>query len=101
PRVLDLVDREWRRMAEGGPTAEEVADSVAALAGGAMRAFADTRRAAGALLAARRLDREPGDIAARPARLRSLTVEEVTAAARAALDPAALSFAIAGEPEGL
>lgn len=101
PRVLDLVGREWRRMAEGGPTETEVADSVAAMAGGAMRAFADTRRAAGALLSARRLGREPGDIAARPARLRSLTVQDVAAAARAALDPAALSFAIAGEPEGL
>jgi len=71
------------------------------MAGGAVRAFADTGRAVSALLAARRMGRAPEDIAARPARLRSLTVAEVATAARAALDPEALSFAIAGEPVGL
>lgn len=100
-RVLDLLAEEWRRMADAGPTEAEIADATGAMAGGAVRAFADTSRAVGALLGARRLGRAPEDIAARPARLRSLSVAEVAEAARAALDPASLSFAIAGEPEGL
>jgi zinc protease len=99
--TLSVLRAEWARMAESGPTAEELADAVAFLTGNLPLQFTDTRRIAGTLLALRRNERTPEWLTGRPARLAALTQAQVQEVARRVLRPEALSVAIAGQPQGL
>ncbi len=96
PDVMALIKSEWKRMAEGGPTAPEMADTVASMVGTYARQFADTTRASSTLMNARRIGRTPQDVAQRPETLRKITREEATFVSRRLFDVADLSFAIAG-----
>ncbi|SDH68448.1 M16 family metallopeptidase [Roseospirillum parvum] len=53
-RSLDLIREEWRKMAENGPTATELADAKTYLTGAWALRFTSTDGIAGLLLAARR-----------------------------------------------
>lgn len=99
--VWRLVREAWARMAAEGPTAEEVADAIAFLAGSLPLQFTDTRRSASLLLNLRQAGRAPDWLAGRPQRLAALTRAQVADAAARALRPQALALAVAGEPEGL
>lgn len=101
PETLAVTREEWARMAEAGPTAEELDDAVAFLTGSLPLQFTDSRRIAGTLLALRRNDRPIDWLAGRSARLRALTRERVAAVAARLLRPEALSVAIAGRPAGI
>lgn len=101
PQAVALVRQEWARMAASGPDAAELADAVGFLIGTQARQFTDTGRAAGALVATRRGNRTPEWLQRRPERLRALTPPVVAAAASRLLDPARLSFVIAGQPAAL
>lgn len=99
--AVGVVRDEWARMAQSGPTAEELADAVAFLTGNLPLQFTDSRRTAGLLLGLRRNGRPIGWLDDRPARLRGLTQPVVAAVAARHLAPAALSFTVAGQPAGL
>jgi zinc protease len=99
--TLSVLRAEWARMAESGPTPEELADAVAFLTGNLPLQFTDSRRIAGTLLGLRRNDRTPEWLADRPARLAALTPERVQAVARRVLRPETLSVVVAGQPQGL
>ncbi|MFL1462634.1 M16 family metallopeptidase [Roseococcus sp. DSY-14] len=99
-QVWELLRAEWAKMAAEGPTEEEVREAVAFLAGTLPLQFTDTRRTAALLLGLRQAGRAPEWLADRGQRLAALTRAQVAQAARR-LDAAALSAAVAGEPQGL
>jgi zinc protease len=99
--AVGVVREEWARMAQSGPTAEELADAVAFLTGNLPLQFTDSRRTAGLLLGLRRNGRPIGWLDDRPARLRALSQPVVAAVAARHLSPGALSFTVAGQPAGL
>jgi zinc protease len=99
--TLAVTRAEWARMASEGPNAAELDDAVAFLTGNLPLQFTDSRRIAGTLLALRR-NRRPIDwLDGRAERLRALTPAGTRAVAARLLQPAALSVAIAGRPEGV
>jgi zinc protease len=99
--TLAVTRAEWARMANEGPTAEELADAVAFLTGNLPLQFTDSRRIAGTLLALRRNDRPLTWLNERAARLQALTPDRTAAVAKRLLKPEALAVAIAGRPEGV
>jgi zinc protease len=96
--TLTVTREEWRRMAESGPTEEELKDAVAYLTGALPLQFADSRRIADGLLTLRQNDRPPEWLAERPARLRALRREQLARVAARLLRPEDLSVVIAGQP---
>jgi zinc protease len=96
--TLAVTREEWRRMAESGPTEEELKDAVAYLTGALPLQFADSRRIADGLLTLRQNDRPPEWLAERPARLRALRREQLARVAARLLRPEDLSVVIAGQP---
>jgi len=99
--VWGLIRAAWAEMAANGPTAEEVADAVAFLAGSLPQQFTDSRRTASLLLGLRQTGRAPDWLAGRPARLAALDRAGVAAVAQRILRPDGLVLAVAGEPQGL
>jgi zinc protease len=99
--ALGVLRAEWARMAENGPTEEEMADAVSFLTGSQPLQFTDSRRIAGTLLAMRRNNRPLDWLEQRPARLRAISRDRVAAVAKRLLVPDSLSITIAGQPEGL
>lgn len=98
--VWRLLRENWARMAAEGPTEEELREAVAFMAGSLPLQFTDTRRTASLLLGLRQAGRGPEWLENRGARLSALTREQVAQASRR-FDAAALSLAVAGEPQGL
>lgn len=99
--TLSVLRQQWARMAEGGPTVEELADAVAFLTGNQPLQFTDTLQIATGLLALRRNARPMDWLDGRPERLAALTPEDTRRVAARLLQPAALSVLVAGEPVGL
>lgn len=99
--TLTVLRAEWARMAQSGPTAEEVADAVAFLTGSMPLQFTDSRRVAYTLLAMQQNGRPTDWLAGRPARLRALTRDGLAQVAGQLLVPDKLSTMIAGQPAGL
>lgn len=99
--TLSVTREEWARMANSGPTREELDDAVAFLTGNLPLQFTDTRRIAGTLLALRRNNRPLGWLNERADRLRALTPDATAAVAKTLLHPDKLAVAIAGRPEGV
>lgn len=99
--TLSVLRAEWRRMAENGPTAEEIEEAVAYLTGSQPLQFTDSRRIAATLLAMRRNGRPLDWLSRRPERLAAITREGAARVAEKLLVPAQLSVTVAGQPEGL
>jgi zinc protease len=99
--TLAVTRAEWRRMAEAGPTDEELADAVAYLTGALPLQFVDSRRISDGLLTLRQNDRPPEWLAGRPARLAALKRDQLAKVAGRLLRADDLSVVIAGEPVGL
>ncbi len=99
--TLAVTRAEWQRMAEAGPTEEELADAVAYLTGALPLQFVDSRRIADGLLTLRQNNRGPEWLAGRPARLAALQRSQLAAVAARLLRANDLSVVIAGEPAGL
>ena len=95
---IALVRQEWQRMRDEGPTAEELDAAKTYLTGSFPLGLDSTQHIAGVLVQMQQdklgidyLDRRAGLIG-------SVTMEEARAVARKLFDPAALSFAIVGDP---
>lgn len=99
--ALALLREEWKRMAEGGPTQQEMDDAISFMTGSQPLQFTDSRSIAGTLLAMRRNDRPLDWLEKRPERLRAIGRDRAAGVARRLLVPEALSVTIAGQPEGL
>ncbi len=99
-QMIELLQHAWTRMANAGPTAEELSEAVDFLNGSMPLQFSDTRRIAGGLLSLMQNRRTPEWLAGRPARLSALTLADVANAARRfGAEP--LRVAVAGQPQGL
>ncbi|TQF79757.1 insulinase family protein [Elioraea sp. Yellowstone] len=96
--TLAVLRAEWARMAEAGPSEDEVAAGKAYLSGSFPLGFTSTPQIAGTLVALQLLGRGPEWLAGRLARLAAVTIEDARRAARRLYDPAALSVAVAGRP---
>lgn len=100
-QALDLIRAEWRRMAEAGITADELADAKTYLTGSFPLQFKSTDAIARILLQVRR-DRLGIDyLDRRSALIEAVTLEDVQRTARRLLDPARLLTVLVGQPEGV
>ncbi|UFN47876.1 insulinase family protein [Roseomonas sp. OT10] len=99
--TLSVLRQEWARMAETGPTQQELEDAVAYLTGSLPLQFTDSRRTASILLGLRRNGRPLDWLARRSERLSALTREAVAKASARVLKPDALGVVAAGRPVGI
>lgn len=97
--TLSLLRAEWSRMAESGPTADELDAGKAFLSGSFPLGFTSTPQIAGTLVALQQLGRGPEWLAGRLARLAAVTLEDARRTAQRLYQPAALSVAVAGRPQ--
>jgi zinc protease len=95
---IALVREEWQRMRQDGPTAAELEDAKTYLTGSFPLGLDSTLHIAGVLVQMQQdklgidyLDRRAGLIG-------GVTLDEARAVAKKLFDPAALSFAIVGDP---
>ena len=95
---IALVRNEWQRMREEGPTAAELEDAKTYLTGSFPLGLDSTQHIAGVLVQMQQdklgidyLDRRAGLIG-------GVTLDEARAVAKKLYDPAALSFAVVGDP---
>ncbi len=99
--TLDLVRAEWRRMAETGPTAEELEAARTYLLGYYPRNLTTTSSAAGTLLGIQMDHLGIDYIERRRTEIAAVTLEDVKRVARRLLDEKALTIVVAGKPSGL
>lgn len=99
--ALAVTRAEWARMAEEGPTDDEMVEAVAYLTGSLALQFTDSRRIAGTLLAMQRNARPIDWLDGRTERLRAITRADAARVARKLLKAEALAVTVAGKPIGL
>ncbi|MEN9498831.1 MAG: hypothetical protein RIS83_650 [Pseudomonadota bacterium] len=99
--ALAVTRAEWARMAEEGPTDDEMVEAVAYLTGSLALQFTDSRRIAGTLLAMQRNARPIDWLDGRTERLRAVTRADAARVARKLLKAEALAVTVAGKPIGL
>jgi zinc protease len=98
---VDLVKAEWRRMAESGPTPEELADAKAFLTGSFPLQFTSTGAIARVVLQVRRDDLGIDYLNRRSGLIEAVTPDDVRRVARTVLRPDAFLTVIVGRPEGV
>ncbi len=97
--TIDIIRREWARLAEAGPSPEEVESAKASVLGGFWLRLDSARRIAGMLVSVQ-LDDLGIDYPTRRASLiEQVTMEDLKRVARRLFDPKALSFVVVGTPE--
>lgn len=96
--TLALLKAEWARMAEAGPTAEEVAAARAYLTGSFPLGFTSSGQIAGTLASLQTLGRPPEWLAGRIGRIEAVTLADARRAAARLYDPAALSISVVSRP---
>jgi zinc protease len=101
PTAIELVRREWHRLASGDVTEDDVDAAKAFLKGALPLSLDGTSTMAGRLLAVQCLGLEAEHLTAWNAKIDAVTAEMVRALARRLMGPDALTFAIAGDPTGL
>lgn len=98
---LEVIREEWRKMAENGPTAEELADAKTFVTGNFPLRLTSTGKVSG-ILVTMQLDHLGIDyIDRRSALFDAVTLEDARRVARRLYDPAALTVVIVGQPEGV
>ncbi|MBL8696944.1 MAG: insulinase family protein [Alphaproteobacteria bacterium] len=100
-RALEIIRAEWRRMAEEGPTADELENAKAFLTGSFALSL-DSSASVARLLTAIQYDRLGIDyLARRDALIRGVTLEDARRVARRLYGGAGFLTVIVGEPEGI
>lgn len=99
--AIGLVRAEWARIARDGVTAEELTAAKTYLTGAYPLRFDGNGRVAGILSGMQVQGLEPGYIAERNTLIEAVTLEEINRVAADLLDPEALTFFVAGQPEPL
>lgn len=98
--TLDVVRAEWRRMAEGGARAEEIADAKTYLTGSFPLRLTTLGGIAGMLLGMQIENLGPDYIDRHKSLIEAVDAESVARVGRRLLDPNRLLMVVAGEPEG-
>ncbi|TVQ56258.1 MAG: insulinase family protein [Rhodobacteraceae bacterium] len=98
---ISVIRDEWRRMAEDGPTEEELDSAIRFLTGAYALRFDSNAAVARALVGLQRDDLGIDYIARRNDLVAAVTVDDVRQVAARVLDPDALHFVVVGQPEGL
>lgn len=96
--AIEIVRTQWRRLARGDVTAAEVEAAKAYLAGSLVLRLDGTDAVATVLLTMARLGLGLEHLNERAAMLRAVTVDRVRRAGHERLDPARLTFSVAGAP---
>ncbi|MSP80326.1 MAG: insulinase family protein [Rhodospirillales bacterium] len=99
--TLDVVRAEWRRMADGGVSAEELENAKTYLTGSFPLRLTALGGIAGMLLGMQIENLGPDFIDRYNGLIEAVDAESVARVARRLLDPARLLVVVAGEPEGL
>jgi len=99
--TIEVVRDQWRRMAEEGATAEELADAKTYLVGSFPLRFTSNGSIAGILAAMQIYDLGIDYLDRRNALMEGVTLDDVNRVAEDVLDPSALTMIVVGEPEGL
>lgn len=99
--TLDVIRAEWRRMAEGGASEDEIKDAKTYLTGSFPLRLTSIGAIAGMLLGMQIENLGPDFIDRYNGLINAVGAESVARVARRLLDPARLLIVIAGEPEGL
>jgi zinc protease len=99
--TVAVIREEWRRMAEAGPTAEELDAAKTYLTGAYPLRFDGNERIAN-ILAGMQLDDMPIDyVNTRNDRVEAVTLEDVRRVAADLVRPRDLHFVVVGQPQGL
>ena len=99
--AIDVVAAEWKRMAEGGVTPEELDKAKKYMTGSYALRFDGNAKIA-RVMAGMQLDGfVPEYINTRNERLNAVTVEDIERVAKQHLQPDGLRFVVVGQPEGV
>ncbi|MCO4824720.1 MAG: insulinase family protein [Amylibacter sp.] len=99
--AIDVVAAEWKRMAEGGVTPEELDKAKKYMTGSYALRFDGNAKIA-RVMAGMQLDGfVPEYINTRNERLNAVTVEDIARVAKQHLQPDGLRFVVVGQPEGV
>ena len=99
--ALALVKEVMKRMAEEGPTAQELAEAKTFLTGSYALRFDSDAKIAGQLLGIQQQNLGLDYISRRNAMVEAVTLDQVKAQAKRLLDPDRLIVTIVGRPQGL
>ena len=99
--TVEVVRREWARMAAEGPTEQELADAKLYLTGSFPLRFSSSDRVARILVAMQLEDLGIDYLDRRNGLIEAVTLEDVRRVAGGLLDPEALTVVVAGEPDGI
>ncbi len=99
--ALDVIKAEWKRMAEGGATAEELEKAKQYLTGAYPLRFDSNSKIAG-ILAGLMIDGfSPDYIRDRNGLIEAVTLDDIARVAKKWLKPERLRIVVVGQPEGL
>lgn len=98
---LSLVQAQWTRMVEEGPSAQELADAITHMTGAFPLRFDSTGALADILTAMQVYGLGPDYLDQYTGRIRAVTAEDVSRVAQRILDPDTLTIVVVGQPLGL
>ncbi len=98
---LDIIREEWQRMAEEGPTADELADAKTYLTGSFPLRLSSTGRIARMLVGIQLENLGINYLDQRNGLIESVTLEDARRVARSLFKPDALTVVVVGRPEGV
>ncbi|MGI9413384.1 MAG: M16 family metallopeptidase [Hyphomicrobiales bacterium] len=99
--ALDIIERELRRMAEDGPTADELAATTTYLTGSYALRFDTSTKIAGQLLGIQLENLGADYIEKRNSLIEAVTQDDVKRVARRLLKPDSLIVTVVGQPKGI
>ena len=100
-KSLELIRREWRHMAEEGPTAEELAEAKTYLTGSFPLRLSSTGDIAGMLAGMQLQDLGIDYLDRRNSFIEAVTLQDARRVARRIYQPDDLSVVVVGRPEGV
>ncbi|WP_340116949.1 pitrilysin family protein [Pelagibius sp. 7325] len=98
---LDLIRQEWRRMAEDGPTAEELDDAKRYLTGSFPLRFSSSANIAGMLVGMQMEDLGIDYLEKRNDYVEAVTLDDAKRVAKRLYRPDALTVVVVGAPDGV
>ena len=100
-QAIDVIREQWARIVEDGVTPEELAAAKKYLTGAYPLRFDGNGPIANILVGMQMMDMPIDYAATRNDRVNAVTLDDVNRVAREVLDPEALTFIVAGQPDGL
>lgn len=100
-KSIELIRKEWEKMAAGGVSEKELTDAKQFLTGSFWVPYSETSKIASRLAWVQYHGFSPAYFAERNARIEAVTREDVLRVAKKYLDPEKLYFVVVGKPDGL